>query len=102
MIAEEYGKVYSDECKVILSGTIETESARIAIERMELPLTIEEFLKKFHENSDLQLPTCPLLPGLRFHIDNIYIYTYRCLELFTPYMTKLNSVARQNLSKKNI
>lgn len=71
MIAKEYGKTYTDECKLKLNGTIETETARIAIEEMGLPLTIEEFLKKFHDYSDMQLPECPLMPGLIFHTNNI-------------------------------
>lgn len=62
-IAKDHGKIYTEEAKMRIAGSIEIETARKSIEEMELPITIEEFLVKFHKLSNEELSNCPLMPG---------------------------------------
>lgn len=71
-IAEKYGKSYSHELDLQIAGTVETETSRLAVELMDLPITPQEFLAAFRDLSDEQLRTCPLMPGVERMIRHLY------------------------------
>ncbi|KAL3282542.1 hypothetical protein HHI36_005722 [Cryptolaemus montrouzieri] len=62
-IAASYGKTFDLRIKLKILGTPEPDTARIAIEEMNLPLTVEEFLKVYRKRVDEELTNPVLMPG---------------------------------------
>ncbi|XP_050304941.1 pseudouridine-5'-phosphatase-like isoform X2 [Anthonomus grandis grandis] len=50
-IASRFGKNYTSDIVAKVTGTVERESARIAVTEMKLPMPVEEFQNEFHKLS---------------------------------------------------
>lgn len=50
-IARRFGKTYTNEIAAKVIGTVEPESARIAVTEMKLPIPVEDFRKEFRTTS---------------------------------------------------
>ncbi|CAG9769325.1 unnamed protein product [Ceutorhynchus assimilis] len=75
-IAQQYGKDYSHELLLKILGTTEEDTARIFIKELNIPLTLEEFLKIFSKKTEEELQHPPLMPGaekLIRHLANLNI-----------------------------
>ncbi|XP_071950351.1 pseudouridine-5'-phosphatase-like [Antedon mediterranea] len=62
-LCSEYGKAYTWEIKEQSMGRKPGEGAKIAIDSLQLPLTVEEFLTKAKEKQRNVFPQCSLMPG---------------------------------------
>ena len=62
-IVGQYGKVYSLDVRLKVLGTPEPETARIIIEELQLPLTVEEFIKVYKPLCEKELGNPVILPG---------------------------------------
>ena len=62
-IARKYGKVYTEEVKMKLLGTPEPITAKLAVQEMELPITVEQFLEEYTEATRIHLRNPDLFPG---------------------------------------
>ncbi|XP_045200903.2 pseudouridine-5'-phosphatase-like [Mercenaria mercenaria] len=62
-VCSEYGKTYTWDIKKHLMGQKEAVSARMIIDKLELPLTVEEYLTKIHVHHERLFPNVPFLPG---------------------------------------
>ncbi|XP_045471895.1 pseudouridine-5'-phosphatase-like [Harmonia axyridis] len=71
-IAADYGKVYDLKTKLKILGTPEPDTARIAIEEMNLPLTCEEFLKIYRKRVDEELTNPVLMPGAKKLVEHLH------------------------------
>ncbi|CAL4133458.1 unnamed protein product, partial [Meganyctiphanes norvegica] len=63
LISSEYGKTYTWEVKAQCMGMKGDMAAKHIIDSMELPLTVDEYLKKISFNYDKLFPSAKLLPG---------------------------------------
>lgn len=63
VICSDYGKQYTWEIKVQCMGMKGHMSAQHIINSLDLPLTVDEYLKKIVEQYDTLFPTAKLLPG---------------------------------------
>ncbi|XP_066261601.1 probable pseudouridine-5'-phosphatase isoform X2 [Euwallacea similis] len=64
-IARRFGKNYTNDIVAKVTGTVERESARIAITEMTIPMPVEEFRKEFRNlsHSFFAKHGVPLMPG---------------------------------------
>lgn len=63
-ILKSYGKTYPRDVRYQVMGTTEEKSAEIVINAMKLPLTVEEYLKKYNSTcKERFLTDLRLLPG---------------------------------------
>lgn len=64
-IARRFGKTYTNEIAAKVTGTIEPESARIAVTEMKLPIPVEDFRNEFRTTSHLIFAKygAPIMPG---------------------------------------
>ncbi|XP_022908025.2 pseudouridine-5'-phosphatase-like isoform X1 [Onthophagus taurus] len=62
-IASKYGKEYTLEVRSELTGRTQVDSAKIAVEKMKLPITIDEYLEQYHPLCREFLQTPDLMPG---------------------------------------
>lgn len=64
-IARRFGKKYTNEIVGKVTGTVERESARIAVTEMNLPMPVEEFQTEFRTLSHEYFKKfgAPLMPG---------------------------------------
>lgn len=63
-IAERYGKKYTEEVKRKVVGTPENETARIFLEELGIPLSIETFNEEYNRRIDEELQNPPVMPGV--------------------------------------
>lgn len=73
-IAASFGKVYDLRIKLKILGTPEPDTARIAIEEMNLPLTTEEFLKVYRKRVDEELTNPILMPGAQRLVEHLHAH----------------------------
>jgi pseudouridine-5'-monophosphatase len=71
-IAKEYGKSYTEECKIKVLGTPEVDTARIVVNELGLPITPEEFLETYKKRQLEELAHPPLLPGAKELVKHLY------------------------------
>ncbi|XP_030750339.1 probable pseudouridine-5'-phosphatase isoform X1 [Sitophilus oryzae] len=66
-IAKRFGKVYTADIVAKVIGTLEKESARIAVTEMKLPIPVEEFRHEFRTLSHgfFAKHHVPLMPGAK-------------------------------------
>ncbi|KAH7932397.1 hypothetical protein HPB51_029311 [Rhipicephalus microplus] len=62
-VTQRYGKDYTWEVKSAVMGTAGSESTRIIIDRLQLPLTVEELEAELHQMHRELFPTAQLMPG---------------------------------------
>lgn len=65
-IAKTFNKVYTPEVVNKIVGTPQTETCKIAIREMNLPLEVEQFRSLFVKLSYRRMHNVPLLPGQYF------------------------------------
>ncbi|XP_042235718.1 pseudouridine-5'-phosphatase-like isoform X1 [Homarus americanus] len=63
IIASEYNKVYTWEIKVQCMGMKGAMAAQLIIDSLELPLTVDQYLKKIISQYDSLFPNANILPG---------------------------------------
>lgn len=63
-VAGSYGKEYTLDVKVKILGTPEPDTAKIAVEEMQLPITPDEFLAKYKPRCLELLQNPNLMPGI--------------------------------------
>lgn len=63
-IARTYGKEYTIDVKLKILGTPEPDTAKIAVEQMQLPLTPDEFLSVYKPRCLELLQNPDLMPGI--------------------------------------
>ncbi|XP_014088525.1 probable pseudouridine-5'-phosphatase [Bactrocera oleae] len=71
-IAGSFNKSYPRDVRIKLLGTTEQKSAEIAVNELELPITVEEYLKIFSNKCKEMLGNSPLMQGaerLLRHLD---------------------------------
>lgn len=61
-VTQRYGKDYTWEVKSAVMGTAGSESTRIIIDRLQLPLTVEELEAELHQMHRELFPTAQLMP----------------------------------------
>ncbi|XP_044750800.1 probable pseudouridine-5'-phosphatase [Coccinella septempunctata] len=71
-IAASFGKVYDLQLKLRILGTPEPETARIAIEALNLPITRDEFLKVYRQRVDEELTNPVLMPGAQRLVEHLH------------------------------
>ncbi|KAL1473390.1 hypothetical protein MTO96_038717, partial [Rhipicephalus appendiculatus] len=62
-VTQRYGKDYTWEVKSAVMGTAGSESTRIIIDRLQLPLTVEELEAELHQMHRELFPMAQLMPG---------------------------------------
>ncbi|XP_060644961.1 probable pseudouridine-5'-phosphatase isoform X2 [Drosophila nasuta] len=62
-IAGSYGRQYTVATRFHLMGTTDQRSAEIAIDECQLPLTVPEYLKRYHKMCSERMSNVPLLKG---------------------------------------
>ncbi|XP_054082878.1 probable pseudouridine-5'-phosphatase isoform X2 [Zeugodacus cucurbitae] len=77
-IAGSFNKPYPRDVRVRMLGTTEQKSAQIAVNDLELPITVEEYLKIFTNKCKEMLGNSPLMKGAErllrhLHANNIPI-----------------------------
>ncbi|CAD5110912.1 DgyrCDS273 [Dimorphilus gyrociliatus] len=60
---EKYNKKFTWDLKLKQMGKQEQEAAKVAIDELNLPITVEEYLKHMHEGQSRLFPKAELLPG---------------------------------------
>ncbi|XP_028144793.1 pseudouridine-5'-phosphatase [Diabrotica virgifera virgifera] len=71
-IARNYGKEYTEECRVKVLGSPELDTAKIVVKELGLPITPEEFLVVYKKRQIKDLAHPPLLPGVRELVKHLY------------------------------
>ncbi|XP_057654562.1 probable pseudouridine-5'-phosphatase [Diorhabda carinulata] len=71
-IADQYGKSYTEDCKLKVLGTPEVDTAKIVVRELGLPITPEEFLKVYKKKQQDELAHPPLLPGVKELVKHLY------------------------------
>lgn len=71
-IAKEHGKVYTNEIRLKLLGSPDTDASRICVSEMKLPMTTTQFLNDFRKRSRLLLVSCPFMPGAENLIKHLH------------------------------
>ncbi|XP_017835003.1 probable pseudouridine-5'-phosphatase isoform X1 [Drosophila busckii] len=62
-IAASFNRPYPESVRFKLMGTTEQRSAEIAVEDCKLPITVNEFLKRYHKMCGERMHDVPLLQG---------------------------------------
>ncbi|XP_053961660.1 probable pseudouridine-5'-phosphatase isoform X2 [Anastrepha ludens] len=62
-IADSFKKSYPAEVRVRMLGTTEQRSAEIAVNELDLPVTVEEYLKIFHTKCSEMLGNSSMMKG---------------------------------------
>ncbi|XP_044752045.1 pseudouridine-5'-phosphatase-like isoform X4 [Coccinella septempunctata] len=71
-IARSFGKVYTSEVMNKIVGTPQTETCKIAIREMNLPLDLEQFRALFIKLSYSRMHNVPLLPGAKKLVEHLH------------------------------
>ncbi|CAI9719879.1 pseudouridine-5' [Octopus vulgaris] len=71
-ICSEYGKKFTWEVKVKLMGQRERDAAKIIIDELQLPLTVDECIQKVSVLQKKAFPNVPLLPGAKRLVEHLY------------------------------
>ncbi|CAG9771637.1 unnamed protein product [Ceutorhynchus assimilis] len=72
-IAKRFGKKYTNDIVAKVTGTVEHESARIAVTEMKLPMPVEEFRHEFRRTAHgfFAKHGAPLIPGAKKLVDHL-------------------------------
>ncbi|XP_037572121.1 pseudouridine-5'-phosphatase-like [Dermacentor silvarum] len=62
-VTQRYGKDYTWEIKAAVMGTPGSEAMRVIIDRLQLPLTVEQLDAELHRMHAELFPTAQLMPG---------------------------------------
>jgi len=62
-IAAAHGKVFSFDMKIRAMGKKEEETAKMFLDELQVPLTVEEYLHQVDHMSEILFPDVDLLPG---------------------------------------
>ncbi|KAF7273237.1 pseudouridine-5'-phosphatase-like [Rhynchophorus ferrugineus] len=62
-IAQQYGKEYTPDVQLKILGTPEQDTAKIFIRELNIPLSINEFLEKYHKRMEEELKNPQYMPG---------------------------------------
>lgn len=65
-ILSRFGKDYTFELKQRLMGLQSLETAKIIIEELDLPMTVEQFLEESNKEFVKLFPDTQVLPGMLF------------------------------------
>ncbi|XP_057657886.1 pseudouridine-5'-phosphatase-like [Diorhabda carinulata] len=71
-LAREYGKTYSKQLKSKVMGTPEFETCKTIVDELNLPISPEEFLKKYEEKVLIELRHPALLPGVEDIVGHLH------------------------------
>ncbi|XP_077294004.1 pseudouridine-5'-phosphatase-like [Arctopsyche grandis] len=71
-VVSKYGKNYTWDLKVQLMGKQGRECAEIIIEKLELPLTIDEFISETKKHFEVLFPNVTLMPGAQRLISHLH------------------------------
>lgn len=71
-IAKQYGKSYTEDCKLKVLGTPEGDTAKIVVRELGLPITPQEFLKTYKKKVLEELAHPLLLPGAKELVKHLY------------------------------
>ena len=64
-LCDRWDKEYTFDVKVKAMGRTQRESATVIINELNLPITIEEYIKETMANQRELFPSCQLLPGMK-------------------------------------
>ena len=70
-IVQRYGKAFTTEIKIAIAGRSTLDSARIIVDSLNLPLTIDEYLAARNKLLYPLYPTAQALPGTRELIQHL-------------------------------
>ncbi|ENN81499.1 pseudouridine-5'-phosphatase [Dendroctonus ponderosae] len=70
-MAEGYGKKYTPDVKFKLLGTTETDSAKIFIRELDLPVSLEDCLEDYYRRIAAELSNPPFMPGAKRLIQHL-------------------------------
>lgn len=65
-IAESFGKKYTKDIRLKVLGTTEQLTAKIVVQECGLPITVDEFLKRFRDMQNIYLADAKLMTGTVF------------------------------------
>ncbi|XP_033761118.1 pseudouridine-5'-phosphatase-like [Pecten maximus] len=71
-IVEEYGKTFTWDVKSKQMGKKDVEAAKILIDELQLPITVDEYLVKARAQQKILFPTVGLLPGAEKLIHHLH------------------------------
>ncbi|XP_065304218.1 pseudouridine-5'-phosphatase-like [Dermacentor albipictus] len=71
-VTQRYGKDYTWEIKAAVMGTAGSESTRIIIDRLQLPLTVEQLEAELHQMHTELFPTAQLMPGAERLVNHLH------------------------------
>ncbi|XP_074033546.1 probable pseudouridine-5'-phosphatase [Leptinotarsa decemlineata] len=71
-ILAQFGKEYTDDCKLKVLGTTQIDTAKIVLKESQIPLTLEEFLKQFRKATQIALQNPVMMPGARELVKHLY------------------------------
>lgn len=63
-IAQQYGKEYTPDVQAKILGTPEQDTAKIFLRELDIPLSIDEFLEKYHKRMEEELKHPQYMPGI--------------------------------------
>jgi len=63
-VASKFGKTYNLDLRYRVLGAPELDGAKMVVNELNLPISIEEFLNMVHAIENKVLPNVPILPGL--------------------------------------
>lgn len=73
-VTQRYGKDYTWEIKAAVMGTPGSEAMRVIIDRLQLPLTVEQLEAELHQMHAELFPTAQLMPGA----ERLVSHLHRC------------------------
>lgn len=71
-VTRRHGKEYTWEVKQAVMGTVGSEATRIIIDRLQLPITVEEFEAEMHRSHLELFPSAPLMPGVERLVGHLH------------------------------
>ncbi|KAJ3665015.1 hypothetical protein Zmor_000536 [Zophobas morio] len=71
-IGAPFGSPYTTDIKIKILGTPEPDTAKIAIQEMGLPYTVDEFLEIYRAKVKEQLQHPPLMPGAKRLVQHLH------------------------------
>uniref|UniRef100_A0A023GGR8 pseudouridine 5'-phosphatase n=1 Tax=Amblyomma triste TaxID=251400 RepID=A0A023GGR8_AMBTT len=71
-VTSRYGKDYTWEVKASVMGAVGSESTRLIIDRLQLPVTVEELESELHLMHAELFPTAKLMPGAERLVNHLH------------------------------
>lgn len=93
-----HNKPYPWETRIRILGTTEQMTAKIAVNELQLPITVDEFRQKFSELARIRLRDCAWLRGSVYgkNSEQIENPTFKHLTIFVLSMLFIDLLMKEN------